>query len=321
MNTRIIRPRQPRQRPGAWLAATATLGVVTAVLLAVTPQPPQAEKQVRFDHAAALPAPGTFTGVVIQDGVTARSLPAFPKQGRVHPDLTLPEYGEPIPAGTQLTFECYYNAGPVPDMWFRLHQPEQRRTPESVHLVLPTAWTRVMEGAVPAQCPDDDVTVHDTPATRAEADQCANNPYVCVIARFSREFAGQNDHLVTGDDRHGDNRTDAVRHCLMQLYITAFADPASANAWGDAHEHEPGSLISHDMDLHNNQVARDLVADAELQRVMADRPFGTGHMTSSQPRQRIRDLCAQKGATARQVSPDAKPWPATELIFFDPDPR
>jgi hypothetical protein len=55
----------------------------------------------------------------------------------------------------------------------------------------------------------------------------------------------------------------------------------------------------------------------ELRRVMADYPFGTGHVVGSQPRHRIRDLCAQKVTTSQRVDPQARPWPEGELVHFE----
>ncbi|MEU0567312.1 hypothetical protein ABZ297_18280 [Nonomuraea sp. NPDC005983] len=87
---------------------------------------------------------------------------------------------------------------------------------------------------------------------------CDEDLLKCVnVAQPAHDFAYQYDTSIGGPrTKNGDDRADAARHCLWQLYLTVNVDADYAARWGDAHEHSADPAQSHAMDLHNNTVAR-----------------------------------------------------------------
>jgi Domain of unknown function (DUF6973) len=333
----------PRRDEGkgrvASVATLAALVLTAAVFIATAPASPESDGQlVHLDNAAGqVTTPTTFRGKVTRLA-TMRALPAYPDSGRIEPSLTLPEYGHDIPAGTELTFECSYDGEvvgrpvspnytpeqqppgkPGSNTWYRVRQPETTPTEHTTYPVLPQAWVTITTpGTVPSPCPDDD-SPYDPGRTQAELDQCRANLYICGVVALADGFARDNDDVIAHGDFRGDSRTDAARHCLLELYIAAFVDQPAAELWGDAHEQAPGTLRSHEMDQHNNLVARALATDQQLRTAMNRNPLGIGHLSNSGPRTRIKTLCQQKIQASKRIRYEAKPWPANDLIYFDPD--
>jgi hypothetical protein len=56
----------------------------------------------------------------------------------------------------------------------------------------------------------------------------------------------------------GDNEADAFRHAYWSLLISRELGPVEAKKFTDAHERRPSNPESRIMDLHNNQVGREL---------------------------------------------------------------
>uniref|UniRef100_UPI003F493BFE DUF6973 domain-containing protein n=1 Tax=Microtetraspora malaysiensis TaxID=161358 RepID=UPI003F493BFE len=132
-----------------------------------------------------------------------------------------------------------------------------RRCPDSeVELPLgPLADLALTESQIETYCR---LSSHERAVCDQDLLKCA------TVAQPAHDFAYQYDTSIGGPrTERGDDRADAARHCLWQLYLTANMDGDYAARWGDAHEHNADPAQTHAMDLHNNTVAR-----ASLQRVV-----------------------------------------------------
>lgn len=86
------------------------------------------------------------------------------------------------------------------------------------------------------------------------------NPEQIYFAFRARELATSYVNLFY--NRDGSNETsDAFRHGAYSAYLTKFLGAYAAEQWTDAHESSCSSGISLAMDLHNNEVGREIALE------------------------------------------------------------
>ncbi|GAA4002962.1 hypothetical protein GCM10022247_24810 [Allokutzneria multivorans] len=85
---------------------------------------------------------------------------------------------------------------------------------------------------------------------------CAENPIRCLAALAVAKVATDESTSAFPSQSYDGTQRDAARHCMWQSLLSADHGSAYAKRWGDAHEENPAPPASHEMDFHNNAVAR-----------------------------------------------------------------